>query len=118
MRHAPPTARASARPRRRVYALLTCDAFILVPNVAGLGLFALQLLVYRWHAPFCGPADVDVEAPEGSPKRTAGREGLLCDQDHEGANSAPGQEPLVSPIADTEVGGDSGDGGGSSSGHK
>ena len=35
------------------YALLVNDNFILIPNVAGLALFVVQLAVYRWVSPFC-----------------------------------------------------------------
>ena len=39
-----------------MYALLVGDDFILVPNVAGLALFCVQLLVYRYYSPFCSKA--------------------------------------------------------------
>ena len=43
------------------YALLSKppDLFILAPNVAGLGLFAVQVTVYRCYSPFCGVSAAD-----------------------------------------------------------
>ena len=92
-----------------MYALLVADDFILVPNLCGLALFALQILVYRWHAPFCGlPMGGSIETSDGETRKlrssTPCRDGLLTDTDTEvGPPSASMQvEPLVSPVADVE----------------
>ena len=84
------------------------DDFILAPNLSGLGLFALQLLVYRWHAPFCGSARerLSSDADDGTPTKRRSHthgEALLADVDPE-VPAAPTRphEPLVSPIADVD----------------
>ena len=101
---------------RRVYAIKVQDDFILAPNLAGLGLFGLQLLVYRCHAPFCGgggEGGSGSETDDGTPAKRRSRahgEALLADVDPE-VPVAPVRvhEPLVSPVADA------GDPGGSAS---
>ena len=91
--------------RRSVYAILVSDDFILVPNVAGLGLFAIQLLVYRYHAPFWGRGSSSTDAADAAAKRT-GTQPLIGEGDHEAAPLGAAAETLVSPIAD--VGGEAG----------
>ena len=88
--------------RRSVYAILVSDDFILVPNVAGLGLFAIQLLVYRYHAPFWGRGSSSTDAADAAAKRT-GTQPLIGEGDHEAATPlGAGVETLVSPIADVD----------------
>ena len=88
-----------------IYAVLVSDDFILVPNVAGLGLFGLQLLVYRYHAPFWGRGSSSTDAADAAAKRT-GTQPLIGEGDHEAAPLGAVAETLVSPIAD--VGGEAG----------
>jgi len=76
-----------------VYALLVTDDFILVPNVAGLALFALQLLVYGWHSPFCSKAPGESEASRPLATNAVGA----------GCEPADSHDALVSPVADVEA---------------
>lgn len=93
---------------RSIYALLVADDFILIPNLAGLGLFGLQLLVYRCYAPFCSCSEAHRDSADDDvspPKRHSHTRGdaLLGDQDAEVATTgAQGHEALVSPVADYE----------------
>ena len=99
-----------------VYALMSGpDWFILVPNLLGLGLFALQLAVYNHYAPLRTlMRAAAVHGPPSAAKRiTAGRESLMSDTDNEAGHGAAGDEPLASPIADDgRAGSGSSDGGG------
>ena len=89
-----------------VYALASGpNYFILIPNIAGLGLFGMQLCVYRLYSPFYF---VGEERPTA--KLIGGRDRTEVDESSF-QPSASCSEPLVEPTAD-----DGGGAGSSSSG--
>jgi solute carrier family 50 protein (sugar transporter) len=79
------------------YAFLTKDDFILVPNIAGLALFVLQLAVYRRYSPFCKTDGMSTTTDGDDSLLGKPREALLGGDE---LGSRQNRLNLISPIAD------------------